>query len=197
MPPPSIRQGRASSVTDIGGGRILRIGGRPDAEADMMRVARAGGVLVPTVHEVRHDGLVMELVPGPTLADSVRSRPWLLHSAVGAVATLHAKLHDVPYGDGRLVHFDLHPENVIVGPDGPVLIDWTNAHAGDPDADLAMTWLIAMTSAGLGGRIFGWLFRRAVGHDAVRRGFAAASAYRLRDPHVTDDERHRVRRLRP
>jgi serine/threonine protein kinase len=197
MPPPTIRQGRASSVTDLGDGRILRIGGRPAAEAEMMRLARTGGVPVPSVHEVRPDGLVMELIPGPTLADRVRSRPWLLRSAVGTVAGLHAKLHNIPYRHGRLVHFDLHPENVMAGPDGPVLIDWTNAHAGDPDADVAMTWLIAMTSAGPAGRIFAWLFRRSVGRDPIRRGFPEASDYRLRDPHVTDSERRRVRQLRP
>ena len=97
----------------------------------------------------------------------------------------------------RLVHFDLHPDNVLLGPDGPVLIDWTNAHAGDPDADVALTWLIAETSAGLGGRIFARLFRRIVEPDTIKSGFAAASAFRLADPHVTDAERARVWRLRP
>jgi aminoglycoside phosphotransferase (APT) family kinase protein len=193
----SIRQGRASSVTDLGDGRILRAGGRPEAEARMMAVAGAHGIGVPAVHEVRPDALVMELVPGRTLLERIRRRPWELPGAARLIADLHERLHAVPYDGGRLVHFDLHPDNVLLAPRGPVLIDWTNAHAGDPDADVALTWLIAETSAGLGGRIFAWLFRRIVGRDAIRRGFPGASAFRLADPHVTDAERARVRRLRP
>ena len=163
----------------------------------MMRLAGQHGIRVPIVHEVRTDALVMELVPGETLLDRVRRRPWGLPWAAGVIADLHERLHAIPYGGARLVHFDLHPDNVLLGPDGPVLIDWTNAHAGDPDADVALTWLIAETSAGLGGRIFARLFRRIVEPDTIKSGFAAASAFRLADPHVTDAERARVRRLRP
>lgn len=163
----------------------------------MMRIAAAHGIGVPSVLEVRPDALVMELVPGETLLDRMRRRPWVLPEAVRVIAELHERLHAIPYGGARLVHLDLHPDNVLLSPRGPVLIDWTNARAGDPDADVALTWLIAETSAGLGGRIFAWLFRRSVGRDAIRRGFAEASAFRLADPHVTDAERARVRRLRP
>jgi Ser/Thr protein kinase RdoA (MazF antagonist) len=193
----SIRQGRASSVTDLGDGRVLRVGGRPAAEAEMMTVARQHGLRVPIVHEVRPDGLVMELVPGETMLARIWRRPWEMPAAARVIADLHERLHAIEYGGGRLVHFDLHPDNVLLGPDGPVLIDWTNAHGGDPDADVALTWLIAETSAGLGGRAFAWLFRRRAGRDAIRRGFSRASAFRLADPHVTDAERSRVRRLRP
>jgi len=78
-----------------------------------------------------------------------------------------------------------------------VLIDWTNARGGDPDADVALTWIIAETSAGFGGRVFARLFRHTVGRKAIQRGFSDASAFRLADRHVTDAERDRVRRLRP
>jgi aminoglycoside phosphotransferase (APT) family kinase protein len=193
----AIRQGRASSVTDLGDGRILRTGGRPVAEAEVMRAAAAHGIRVPVVHEVRPDGLVMELVPGETMLERLQHRPWGMRWAARAIAELHEQVHAVPYDGARLVHFDLHPDNVILGSDGPVLIDWTNAHGGHPDGDVALTWLIAETSAGLGGRIFAWLFRRIVGPSVIRSGFVEARAYRLADPHVTDAERARVRRLRP
>ena len=162
-----------------------------------MRLAGEHGVRVPRVLEIRADGLVMQLVAGPTLLERLRRRPWELPGAARLVAELHDRVHAIAHGDARLVHYDLHPDNVILGPDGPVLIDWTNARAGDPDADVALTWLIAMTSGGLGGRLFAWSFRRIVGRDAIRRGFAAASAFRLADPHVTDAERERVRGLHP
>jgi aminoglycoside phosphotransferase (APT) family kinase protein len=192
----SIRQGRASSVTDLGDGRILRTGGHPEREAEMMRIARENGIRVPRVHEVMPDALVMELVPGESLLDRIRRRPWTLPTAARVIAGLHERVHAVPYDEGRLVHFDLHPDNVLLGPDGPVLIDWTNARGGNPDADVALTWLIAETSDGFGGKVFARFFRRAVGREAIRRGFPEASAFRMADPHVTDAERDRVRRLR-
>src|SRR5918996_728749 len=151
-----IRQGRASSITDLGDGWILRLGGNPEAEATVMRLAADHGVPVPHIHEVRPDGLVMEFVPGMTLADEARRRPWRMADAVRIVVDLHRRVHGVPFDGARLLHFDLHPENVLMAPDGPVLIDWTNARGGDPDSDLAMTWLIAETSAGIGGRVFAW-----------------------------------------
>src|SRR5207249_1316855 len=48
---------------------------------------------------------------------------------------LHEQLHRIAAPEGlgsaghgeRLIHLDLHPENVILSPEGPVVIDWTNA----------------------------------------------------------------------
>jgi hypothetical protein len=93
---------------------------------------------------------------------------------------------------GSLIHFDLHPDNVLVSQQGPVVIDWTNARGGSAAADVAMTWLILETSAGLPGLLLARLFRRRVGRDVVRRGLADASAFRLADPNVTDAEKRRV-----
>jgi streptomycin 6-kinase len=45
--------------------------------------------------------------------------------------------------DGRaLCHGDLHPANVLLAADGPVIIDWRDATSGDPAADLARSSLI-------------------------------------------------------
>jgi Phosphotransferase enzyme family len=44
--------------------------------------------------------------------------------------------------DARVLHVDLHPNNVMLGADGPVLIDWCNVGDGPPDLDVAMTALI-------------------------------------------------------
>jgi Ser/Thr protein kinase RdoA (MazF antagonist) len=41
-----------------------------------------------------------------------------------------------------LCHFDVHPNNVLLGPDGPVLIDWFDAAAGAPAADIVRTSLL-------------------------------------------------------
>nr|WP_328884483.1 phosphotransferase [Streptomyces sp. NBC_00299] len=42
----------------------------------------------------------------------------------------------------RVVHLDLHPENVMLTPDGPYVIDWANAEEGDPGLDWGMSAVI-------------------------------------------------------
>ena len=162
-----------------------------------MEHALRHGFPVPRVHEVHPDALVLERVPGRTMTQDLLRRPWRIRRHVGALAELHAALHAVPFDEATLVHFDLHPDNVLISPSGPVVVDWTNARAGDPDADIALTWLILATSGGLPGRLLARLFRSRVGPAAIERGLDDASAFRLADPHVTDVERARVRRARP
>jgi Ser/Thr protein kinase RdoA (MazF antagonist) len=71
------------------------------------------------------------------------------------LADLHRRLHALdappwlphhPDGGDRIVHLDLHPLNVLYGPNGPVLIDWPNAARGRAETDLAQTWLIIAAS---------------------------------------------------
>ncbi|WP_323184688.1 phosphotransferase [Streptomyces sp. NBC_00199] len=35
----------------------------------------------------------------------------------------------------RVLHLDLHPDNVVLVPEGPRVIDWANAEEGDPGLD--------------------------------------------------------------
>lgn len=188
-------RGRASSVRDRGDGTVLRVGGRPELEAAIMEVARANRFPVPRVHEVLPDALVLQRIEGPLMSAQLGRRPWLLRRHMRTLVELHDRLHAIALEGRSIVHFDLHPENVVMSADGPVVIDWTNAHAGDPEADLALTWLILETSAGMPGRVAARAFRSAAGRDRVARGVDAAAAYRLADPHVTDDERAAVRRV--
>jgi len=46
------------------------------------------------------------------------------------------------HADRVLCHMDLHDANVLQGPDGPVIIDWMNAAAAPPEADVARTRLV-------------------------------------------------------
>jgi hypothetical protein len=192
-----IGQGRASQVIDLGDGTVLRIGGSSGREAPIMELARSRGFPVPRVHEVRADALVLERIDGPTMGQHLARHPWLLPHHVRTLADLHNRLHAIPFDGASLVHFDLHPDNVLLARGGPVVIDWTNAHAGDPDADVAMTWVILETSAGLPGRLLARLFRSRVGRDTIVRGLAGARAFRLGDPNVTGAEKNRVRRATP
>lgn len=193
-----IAAGRASEIVDLGDGRVLRRfkgQGDPAREATVMEHARAHGFPVPEVFEVRDDALVLELVDGPTMLADLGRRPWRLAHHARTLAELHARVHKIPYEGERLLHLDLHPDNVLLSSRGPVVIDWTNAQAGDPDLDVALTWVICATAGSLGARGFTRLFLRHVDREAARRALPEAVAYRLADPNVTAAERARVTRL--
>jgi Ser/Thr protein kinase RdoA (MazF antagonist) len=168
-----LAEGRASEIFDLGGGRVLRRfkrGGDPAFEARVMGHARSHGFPVPAVHEVREDG----------------------HPTV--LAGLHRRLHEIPFEGAALLHRDLHPENVILSPNGPVVVDWTNAAAGEPALDVALVWVILV---GTGDPFAARFARRFVAHfDSWEAGLDGAVAYRLADPNVTDEERARVQLMR-
>jgi aminoglycoside phosphotransferase (APT) family kinase protein len=106
-----------------------------------------------------------------------------------------------------LLHRDLHPQNVILTQNGPVLIDWEGAARGPAIADVAMTWVIvgfsgvpgqgleAVLVRGVQG-IFTRSFVRAAGpiDDEWR---LTAIRHRLADPHLLPSEAARLKRLVP
>jgi len=192
-----VGRGRASEVLDLGDGRVLRRGGAPAREAALMEHARRGGYPVPRVDEVREDALVLERVEGPTMLDDALRRPWRVAAHMRTLARLHHELHRIEApGGGTLLHLDLHPENVLLSPAGPVVIDWTNARGGDdPALDPALTWVILTTSGGTLGRVAGAFFRRHFERADLRRALPAAAAYRLADPNLLPSERPPVERM--
>jgi len=187
-----IAEGRASEIFDLGDGRVLRRfkrGGDPGFEARVMEHAREHGFPAPAVHEVRDDALVLERVDGPTMLDAADLER---HPAV--LARLHEQLHEIPFEGATLLHRDLHPENVILSPDGPVVVDWTNAGAGEPAFDVALVWVILL---GTGEAIADRFARDFVAHfQGWEAGLDDALAYRFADPNVTDEERARLLPMR-
>ncbi|HEU0303891.1 MAG TPA: phosphotransferase [Gaiellaceae bacterium] len=193
-----LAEGRASEILDLGGGRVLRrfkTGGNPVREAEIMEHARAHDYPVPGVLEVLDDALVLERVDGPTMLAELRRRPWTAPGHARTLARLHHRLHEIPFEGQRLLHFDFHPDNVILSPRGPVVIDWANARPGEPAADVALTWVICATSGGALGRMFTWLYFRHADRSLAMAALPEAAAFRLADPNVRDEERERVRRL--
>jgi streptomycin 6-kinase len=201
-----IASGRASEIFDLGDGRVLRrfkAGGDPEREALVMDHALRHGYPVPRVLDRTDDALVLERIAGPTMAADLSRRPWRLRGHASVLARLHDRLHDIPApaslpeaGPGdRLLHLDLHPENVIVSPGGPVVVDWTNARRGDPALDVALTWVILATSGGRAGRMFLRPFLSHFARQEVAAALPAAAERRLADPNVSDGERDAVRRL--
>ena len=72
-------------------------------------------------------------------------------------------------GAHGVCHCDFHPLNVLVGPDGWVVIDWLTVAAGPPAADLARTLVLwSLRAAGPVGH-----FLRAVRQEGrARQGLA-------------------------
>lgn len=105
----------------------------------------------------------------------------------------------LPDGD-RLCHGDFHPANIMMSADEPVVIDWTGASRGHPDADLTRSELILRigdpppgTSPVLrmmalsGRRLLMWLYLRAyrrvrpVDIATLRRWRVPVAAARISD----------------
>jgi aminoglycoside phosphotransferase (APT) family kinase protein len=95
----------------------------------------------------------------------------------------------------RLLHLDLHPENVILSPSGPFVIDWTNARRGEPALDVALTWVILATVGGPLARLFLRSFLPHFDREELLNELPAAADRRAADPNVTDYERQAVQRL--
>ncbi|WP_125776864.1 phosphotransferase [Antribacter gilvus] len=140
-----IAAGREADVYLVDDERVLRRnrGGRSAVEeGTRIRALHAAGYPVPRVGSVDGPDIVMERVTGPTLSEALLSGSATAADAARLLARLHDDLHAIPWPDGPLIHLDLHPENVLLGPGGPVVIDWANARPGPAGLDVAMTLLI-------------------------------------------------------
>lgn len=192
-----IASGRDADIFDAGPGRVLRRnrkGVSQQREAEVMAHVTAHGYPAPAVVAVSDDGLdlTMQRVDGPTMLDDLGARPWRVRRHARALADLHTRLGRIPAPDwlragpvpgDRVVHLDLHPDNVIVTGEGLVVIDWTNAAAGTPGSDVATTWLLTSCADIPGPRgkaeLLG-VFRRLLVATFIRRAGRRAAAADLR-----------------
>jgi tRNA A-37 threonylcarbamoyl transferase component Bud32 len=106
-----------------------------------MERLRVHGYPVPRVRpaDSSRSELVMERLYGPTVLEAFVAGRIDPREAGQTLARLLRQLHAVP---GRVVHLDLHPENVMLTADGPYVIDWANAEEGDPGLDWGMSAVI-------------------------------------------------------
>ncbi|KRV49888.1 hypothetical protein AQ490_19455 [Wenjunlia vitaminophila] len=208
-----IARGRDADVYALDESRVLRRyrrEGPTEQEARLMSHLAACGYPVPKVYEVTRTDMVLERLTGPTMLEVLSRRPWRVGSLGRTLGRLHDRLHALPApkwlpqrfatpGDDRVLHLDLHPGNVMLTRRGPVVIDWRNAGAGDPAADVAMT----MVTVG-GADVPGLAVRlgRSLLVHSVRRGCRTDPAGRigevveakLADPNLTPAEAAWLRR---
>jgi tRNA A-37 threonylcarbamoyl transferase component Bud32 len=198
-------------VYDLGDGTVLRRyrnaaqSAEPDAAA--MRAAAAAGVRVPRVHSADGPDLVMDAVPGPSMLADLLVHPDRAARYGKDLADLHGRLDRVPprSGSAGLVHGDLHPGNVLLNTDGPVLIDWTNARWAERSLDVAMTWILLtcfdpsdpalepMTTALRGPFLSAFL--GGVDRTAAASSLREAARIRHDDPATRSEELRRIDQL--
>ncbi len=213
-PGPLLGMGRDSEMRTYGP-HIIRMSlrGRDlSHEAEAMRHVRAHGFPAPEVIEQPDNhSVVMARLTGPTMLDELAAKPWLLSRHVKGLARLHRLLGDVPAPSAwvkvssgtSVVHLDLQPDNVKLTPDGPVVIDWSNAAAGDAAFDAASTYVRLRTAAPdnhAAARAvinafrtrFARAFLKEFGADEILSRLRAAADLRLLDRNLHPNEREAV-----
>ncbi|MFF5981328.1 phosphotransferase [Streptomyces olindensis] len=149
--------GRRADVYEIDEAWVLRReregGGDAAAEGAVMAHVYAHGYPVPRVRPSgSRTDLVMERLSGPTMLQACLAGALDVTEAGSLLARLLRDLHAVPAPRStdpavRVLHLDLHPENVILTPDGPRVIDWSDATEGDPGLDWAASAVILAQAA--------------------------------------------------
>lgn len=219
QPGPLLGAGRAADVFDIGDGRVLRRnrnGASTETEAAVMTHLHSQRYPVPEVFGAEGPDLIMERIDGPTMLEAFGRHPWRLRSFAAMLARLIDELSAIPLPDVDLltastpgsviVHGDLHPDNVMLSPNGPIVIDWPNARAGLPGADLASTWVLVATSRidatglegslqSVGRSLFLHAFLRRVDRPLAHSMLEAASAHRRNDRNLHPEEAVDIDRL--
>lgn len=217
-PGPLLASGRDADIFEYRPGLVLRRSrqGRSMArEAQVMEYVRAQGFPVPAVEEVSDDGLdmVIERIDGLDMVATMGKQPWTIRRQGRVLADLHRRLHrlaapdwlhDAPVGRGdRLLHLDLHPLNVMMGRQGPVVIDWAGACRGDPAVDVTLAWVLMAAGEVPTGRFIGMILGRARSAlvNSFIKSFDVAEveqrlrevvAWKVLDPHMSVTEQARM-----
>ena len=197
-----LASGRDADVFAIDSQRVLRRyrdGGDVTSEAAFMAYAAGLGYPAPHVYEADGTDLVMERLDGPTMTQALGAGDLDIEAGGALLADLHSRLHALPPRlsadpSDRILHLDLHPDNVMLTPRGPVVIDWRNATDGPADLDLALSALILAQVAvdethemAAGANLLLTAFLEHAGGNPLRMVYRAVEIRRA-DPALTRDE---------
>ncbi len=197
-----LASGRDADVFVIDSQRVLRRyrdGGDVTSEAAFMAYAAELGYPVPHVYAATGTDLVLEHLDGPTMTQALGAGDFDVQAGGVLLADLHGRLHALPPrlstdAHDRILHLDLHPDNVMLTSRGPVVIDWRNATDGPADLDLALSALILAQVAvddqqgmAAGADLLLTAFLQHAGGDPLRM-LDRAVEIRRADPGLTADE---------
>ncbi|MFJ9637364.1 phosphotransferase [Streptomyces sp. NPDC101178] len=145
--------GRTADVYELDGSWVLRRyrdrAGTTE-ELAVMSYVRAFGYPVPRIGPpadgARPTDLVLQRLSGPTMAEALLAGDLDAAEGGALLARLLRDLHAIPPRISadprdRILHLDLHPQNVMLTERGPVVIDWSTAEEGPPGFDRAMSAL--------------------------------------------------------
>ncbi len=213
-----IGAGRSADIYDIGSNRVLRRFRHSHdtrREADLMIYLAQAGFPVPAVYDAGGRDIVMERIEGRDMIADFGSRPWMVGKYGQILADLHNRLHqiDAPPGlrpafeaGSKVVHLDLHPANVMMTGRGPMVIDWSNAAAGAPAADVAIAYVIIASSEtdllpaplrAVVAPLRAAHLRQflATARDDPTPVLASAARYRMNDPNVRPSEVKKLQQI--
>ncbi|MEV0899065.1 phosphotransferase [Actinoplanes sp. NPDC049802] len=194
--------GREADVYALDEHRVLRRYRRGDdgsGEAEVMDYLAGHGFPVPRVYSVDGPDMIMERLDGRTMPEAFLAGAITVSEGAAILADLHHRLHELPArlstapGD-RVLHRDLHPENVMLTSRGPVLIDWHNAAEGPAAVDVCLTAIILAQAAAdrthpqasaAAEVLAGFLARTG---DGALSALGDAIAVRRADPALSPDE---------
>jgi aminoglycoside phosphotransferase (APT) family kinase protein len=197
-----IGTGRQADVYALDTERVLRRyrdGTDTTREAEIMEHLARFDFPTPRVYAARGTDLILERLDGVTMTAAFTDGRLSMADGAACLADLHQRLHALPTRDGRLtgdriLHRDLHPENVMLTSRGPVVIDWNNAAEGRPAVDVALTAVILGQVAAdpahlMSGPAASFLaeYARLAGAE-MRAGLDEALLLRSTDPALTSDD---------
>lgn len=132
----------------------ITLDGRCGVVLDWIDGESLEGILIGRPETLDQDALAREFVAlqGRINAVSMEALPDLVARLgdeitrsglrAGVVDLLSHQLSELDDGERRLCHFDFHPGNILVSPEGWVVVDWLSVASGPAAADFARTLLL-------------------------------------------------------
>jgi hypothetical protein len=187
-------------------------GGGAIREKDAITIAKASNYPAPNIVGELPDGsIILETLEGSTMLKDLTSRPWRIHQHAKTLAQLHRKLGDIEAPPSwpqvcpgsSILHLDLHPGNVLITTNGPVVVNWNTVARGSASFDAALTYVMLRTGEtdsklfarlviNIFRKTFAQFFAKAFGKEQIEKYLREAAELRLLNTNLSATERERV-----